>query len=69
MIVWEVGVDNRNIREQIFFEHRHHQSSFWAEGGVLIEGCLVPLIVSRCFVVAIAIGLEEGPFEIGVVGR
>ena len=46
VIVWEVGVDNRNIREQIFFEHRHHQSSFWAEGGVLIEGCLVPLIVS-----------------------
>ncbi|KAM5536737.1 hypothetical protein V8D89_009576 [Ganoderma adspersum] len=65
VIVWQVGVDNQYIRTLIFVQHHHHESSFWAQGGVLIEGCLVPLIAIYPTVIIVLVALNKSGIENG----
>ena len=54
VVVWQIGSRNSDpqMRTSFFLsptvldKHTPDANSFWFKGGVLIEGCLVPLIVS-----------------------
>ena len=54
VVVWQIGSrgSDPQMRTSFFLsptvldKHTPDADSFWFKGGVLIEGCLVPLIVS-----------------------
>ncbi|KAI1787241.1 hypothetical protein LXA43DRAFT_1166250 [Ganoderma leucocontextum] len=77
VVVWQIGstIDDPHLRSSVFFSpkfsgnhwHRHGSgSSFWFDGGVLIEGCLVPLIAIYPTVIIVLVALNKSAVENGM---
>ena len=57
VVVWQTGswMDDPHLKSSFFLslqvsnKHPADADSFWFKGGVLIEGCLVPLVVSLSY--------------------
>ncbi|PIL25601.1 hypothetical protein GSI_11349 [Ganoderma sinense ZZ0214-1] len=65
ILVWQVGDDEGSIRAVIYAQHQHLSLSFWTEGGVLIEGCLVPLIAIYPTVIIVLVALNKSGIKNG----
>ncbi|KAI1788216.1 hypothetical protein LXA43DRAFT_1084491 [Ganoderma leucocontextum] len=77
VVVWQIGestIDDPHLRSSVFFSpkfsgnhwHHDHGSSFWFVGGVLIEGCLVPLIAIYPTVIIVLVALNKSAVENGM---
>ncbi|KAM5537031.1 hypothetical protein V8D89_009360, partial [Ganoderma adspersum] len=77
VVVWQIGsrINDPHMRSSIFLsphfsaKHQPHPSdldSFWFRGGVLIEGCLVPLIAIYPTAIIVLVALNKSAVENGL---
>nr|VWO97899.1 Cytochrome P450 monooxygenase AKT7 (EC (AK-toxin biosynthesis protein 7) [Ganoderma boninense] len=73
VVVWQTGswLDDPRLASsfllslQISHKHKADSASFWFKGGVLIEGCLVPLIVRHIPDIIILVALNKSAIGSG----
>ncbi|PIL25590.1 hypothetical protein GSI_11338 [Ganoderma sinense ZZ0214-1] len=76
VVVWQIGsrINDPHMHSSIFFSPQFsakHQpnadsNSFWFRGGVLIEGCLVPLIAIYPTAIIVLVALNKSAVENGL---
>ncbi|TBU27640.1 hypothetical protein BD311DRAFT_696339 [Dichomitus squalens] len=70
VVVWQVGIDNRFIKNSVMASLKKEppRPSFWTVGGVLIEGCLVPLIAIYPTIIIVVVALNKSPVDNNMKG-